>query len=86
MIVERHSKREYLLSIELPNKIVKVRTQLNREQGFAKVQTFNPLTNKYHRTINRSLSNFSPNEYQAINWLMISASAMIVRMGLVELL
>lgn len=85
MIVERHSKREYLLSIELPNKIVKVRAQLNREQGFAKVQAFNPLTNKYHRTVNRSLSNFSPNEYQAINWLIISAKQLVTRMGLVEL-
>lgn len=67
MTIERHTKSEYLLTIDLINTTVKVRAQLNREQGFAKVQAFNPLTKKYHRTVIRSLSNFSPNEYQAIN-------------------
>jgi len=86
MTIERHSKNEYYLSIDLINSIVKVRAQINREQGSAKIQAFNPLTKKYHRTVIRSLSNFSPNEYQAISWLMISAKQLVTRMGLVELL
>ena len=85
MIIERHSKKEYLLLKELPGSTVRVRAQIDRERKSAKIQAYNPLTKKYHRKVNRALSNFSPNEYEAVNWLMISAAEMVVRMGLVEL-
>lgn len=85
MEVLRHTKREYHLSIELPNNILKVRAQINREIGSAKIQAFNPMSNSYHRNVSKSLGKFTENEYQAIQRLMLSASAMVVRMGLVEL-